>query len=452
MAKAKLEGPRKGTMQSLMGRMYADFGVQMTTGEEFSKTWRYLTFTDPKTGLPSIAHEWIVGAAGFRAGTVNQLRGLAATGKSSLCMLEYASAMRNGGAFCAHLETEGGGMANSRIAEFGMDPRQLAVPDSVDSLENAVKFVDTFRCIIRGGDGGSINELGRKSATKFKTEDAEDPKCEKPILIGIDSLSDLGKDDDVNTDVADMTRAKQPGWFPRQIKAWFRDRKKKYEKQLVTLFLTSQETTKIATGASSFLPPEKTSVAGDAIKFEATVALDLSIKDWKDKAGVKVGREVMLKCFKSKLGCNLGRKVSFFLTDHDGFDFIHADAEFLLGKDSPFKDGGAFPGTRLCYRHSQGITCRPLGDRAFKTEEEFIRAFYANREVLDRCRDWMFTYGYGLPHETRYKDSFDSDGKWVGGEASAKPPTSEPDHDDDDIEEEPPEDDQEELDDPEGAL
>ena len=68
MAKAKLEGPRKGTMQSLMGRMYADFGVQMTTGEEFSKTWRYLTFTDPKTGLPSIAHEWIVGAAGFRAG------------------------------------------------------------------------------------------------------------------------------------------------------------------------------------------------------------------------------------------------------------------------------------------------------------------------------------------------------------------------------------------------
>lgn len=411
------DGPARGSMASLVARMAAN-GIQAVSGEDYSKTWRFLTFADPKTGLPSIAHEWLIGASGFRAGTVNQFRGLAAAGKSSLCMLEYASAYRNEKAFCAHLETEGGGMSNTRIAEFGLRPADLVIPDDVYSFEDAVAFVDTFRCIIRGGDGGSINELGRKSATKFKAEDAEDPECTRPILIGIDSLSNLGKDDDVNTDVADMSKAKQPGWFPRQIKAWLRDREKKYERQLVTLFLTSQETVKIGTGGGMYAPPEKTSVAGDAIKFFASIAIDMSIKDWKDRSGVKIGREMMLKTFKSKISGAYGHKVSFFLTDDNGFDFIHSDAEFLLGKDSPFADGrGIFRGERLCYRHANGITCRPLGDRSFRTEEEFVRAFYDNRDVLDTCRDGLRIWGYGLPHEVKYHGQYDDDGRWIGSGA-----------------------------------
>ena len=413
-------GPAKGSMSFVLDKLRQD-GLIVTTAEDYSKNWRYLTFVDPKTGLPSIAHEYVIGAAGFRAGTVNQLRGLAAAGKSSLCMLEYASAIRNGGAFCAHVETEGGGMSNTRTAEMGIDPSNLIVPDDITSFEAVVQFVDTLRCVIRGGLGGSVNDLGRKSATKFKTEDAADPEKTKPILIGIDSLSNLGKEDDTQQDVSDMSKAKQPGWLPRQVKAWLRAKAKQYERDLLTMFLTSQETVKIATGASSFMPPEKTSVAGDAIKFFDTVAIDVSVKDWKDRTGIPVGREMMLKTFKSKLSCAAGRRVSLFLTKENGFDMIHSDAEFLLGKDSPFADGaGIFDGTRLCYRHAGGISCKPLGDKAFRTEEEFVRAFYDNKEVLDTCRNGLRIMGYGLPHETKYKGQFDENGLYVGPNSEVK--------------------------------
>ena len=424
MAKRKLQpdAPARGSVASLLSRMAGSFGTSATTAEEYSKTWRFLTFMDPKTGLPSIAHEYIVGAAGFRAGTVNQLRGLAGTGKSSLIMLEYASAIRNGGAYCAHLETEGSGMSNDRVAEFGVSPDSLVIPDEADSFESAVAFVDTFRCLIRGGLGGTVNDLGRKSATKFLREEAEDPECTKPILIGIDSLSNLAKDDDTNLDVTDPTKAKPPGWLPRQIKVWLREKAKRYERDLLTLFLTSQETVKIATGPGAFGPPEKTCVAGDAIKFFDSTAISLSIKDWKDRYGNPVGREMMLSNFKSKISGATGRRVSFFLTDHDGFDMIHTDAEFLLGKTSPFADGaGLFNGERLCYRHANGISCRPLSDKSFKTEEEFIRAFYDNRDLVDTCRDWLRIKGYGLPHEDRYRSQF-KDGVYVGESAGGAEP------------------------------
>ena len=325
-------------------------------------------------------------------------------------------------------------MDDSRTAEFGLHPKDVMIPggrtdEAVDdeedddkfvmSFEAVVKFVDTVRCVIRGGLGGSVNDLGRRSATKFKRNEAPDPDRKMPILIGIDSLSNLGKEDDTQQDVTDPTKAKQPGWLPRQVKAWLRAKAKQYELDFLTLFLTSQETQKIATGPMSYGPPEKTSVAGDAIKYFDTTALDVSCKDWKDRAGIKIGREIMLKNFKSKISGATGRKVSFFLTDEDGFDMIHADAEFLLGKDSPFADGrGIFDGTRLCYRHAGGISCKPLGDRTFRTEEEFVRAFYDNKEVLDTVRNGLRIKGYGLPHESRYKGQYDKDHIFVGSGGS----------------------------------
>jgi len=424
MARAKLEradAPRKGSMASLLAKMAEASGISASTAVDYAKSWRYLTFMDPKTGLPSIAHEYLLGASGFRAGTVNQFRALFAKGKSSLCMLEYASAFRNGGAFCAHLETEGAGMSAARIAQFGMDPNQLAIPARCDSFEDAVAFIDTFRCIIRGGDGGSINDLGRKSATKFRKEDAEDPNCEKPILIGVDSLSALGKDDNTKLDVADMAKTQQISWLTVKIREWMRQKAQVYQNQLVTLFLTTHETQKIAMGPMAMLGgPKKTSIAGDAIGMYDTVGIDFGAKDWKGRDGSFMGTEITLRTFKNKLA-PAGRAVSLFLSVEDGFDNIHSDAEFLLGKDSPFADGrGIFKGSRLCYRHSSGITCKPLGDKSFKTEEEFVRAFYDNKEILDTCRDGLRIVGYGLPHERKYKDQYDSNGLWIGSPAFAK--------------------------------
>lgn len=419
MAKRKLEGPPKGSIQSLLAKMSAATGISASTAVDYAKNWRYLTFMDPKTGLPSIAHEYLIGASGFRAGTMNQFRALYAKGKSSLCMLEYASAFRNGGAWCAHLETEGAGMSAARIAQFGLDPNQLAIPNKTDSFEDAVAFIDTFRCIIRGGDGGSINELGRKSATKFKKEDAEDPDCEKPIIIGVDSLSALGKDENTRLDIADMGKTQQISWLTVKIREWMRQKAQIYQEQLVTLFLTTHETQKIQMGPMAMVGgPKKTSIAGDAIGMFDTIGIDFGAKDWKDRSGQLVGTEIMLKTFKNKLS-QAGRSVSLFLTKEDGFDCIHSDAEFLLGKDSPFADGkGIFSGSRLCYKHSQGITCKPLGDKTFKTEEEFVRAFYDNKEVLDTCRNGLRIVGYGLPHEKRFESQYDENGFWIGSPAT----------------------------------
>lgn len=417
----KLNEPRKGSMQSLLAKMAENSGMKVSTAEDYAKNWRYLTFKDPKTGLPSIAHEYLIGAAGFRAGTINQFRALFAKGKSSLCMLEYASAFGNGGAWCAHLETEGAGMSAPRIAQFGMDPSQLVIPDAVNSFEDAVEFIDTFRCIIRGGEGGSINELGRKSATKFKKEDAEDPNNEKPILIGVDSLSALGKDDNTKLDIADMAKTQQISWLTVKIREWLRQKAMVYQRDLVTLFLTTHETQKLQMGPmAAFAGPKKTSIAGDAIGMFDTVGIDFTAKDWRDKSKAIAGTEITLKAFKNKLA-QAGRSVSLFLSKEDGFDMIHSDAEFLLGPDSPFADGkGIFKGSRLCYRHAGGITCTPISDKPFKSEEEFVRAFYENKDILAQARDGLRIVGYNLPHEEKYKSQYDENGMWIGSPALAK--------------------------------
>lgn len=427
VAKKKLEPPARGSMASILARMAADSGVRVSTAVDYSKNWRYLTFMDPKTGLPSIAHEWLLGAAGFRAGTINQFTALYATGKSSVCMLEYASAMRNGGAYCAHLETEGAGMSADRIAQFGLDPNQLAVPERCDSFEDAVAFIDTFRCIIRGGDGGSVSDLGRKSATKFRREDAEDPDCTKPILIGVDSLSALGKDDNTKLDITDVAKTQQISWLTVKIREWLRQKALVYQNQLVTLFLTTHQTEKIQMGlAMPGMKPEKTSIAGNAIGMFDTVKLEFTSRAWKAKSAqeqrkygvepdVEIGTVIGLTTEKNKLGPD-HRRVDLYLSDTEGFDFTHTDAVYLLeNKGSPFAKGvGIFKGESLCGRDSGGIYCKPLGDRKFKFEQDFVEAFYSNKEILDTCREGLRIRGYGLPHETKYKDSYDENGMFIG--------------------------------------
>ena len=405
--------PEKGTMAAILAKMSNEFGIKAETAEDYSKSWRYMDFVDPFTGLPSIAHEALIQASGFRAGTVNQLRGQAATGKSSLCMLEYASACRNGGAYCAHVETEGAGMNNTRVASFGIDPNNLAIPRGVNSFEATVEFVDTLRCIVRGGDGGSINEMGRRSATKFKKEDAADPDCTKPIIIGIDSLSALGKEDNTRTDVADMSKTPQLSWLTVKIREWMRQKASVYERDQLTLFLTTHETQKIKIGPmAGFGPPEKTSVAGDAIKMFDTVAIDFSVKDWKDKAGEVVGTEMILRTFKNKLG-RAGKKISFFLTKDNGFDMIHTDAEYLISSPfSPFAANAGIFGCEPPNRWGQKIRFPHFG-KEFGSEEEFVRWFYENKEVLDQARDGMRIFGYGLPHESKYRSEYEN-GVYIG--------------------------------------
>lgn len=421
MAPRKKLNDQLSGMEAICAKMSEKFGVQAETLEQASKSISYLTFMDPHTGLPSIAHEYLIGAAGFRNGTVVQLRGLGGTGKSALCMLEYASANRAfPRAFCAHIETEGALMTAGRGGSFAIHPKNVAVSKGLNSFEKCAEFVDTFRCVIRGGDPkGTVNDLGRKSATKFKVEDAEDPECKYPILIGIDSLSALGKDDNVHTDISDMSKTQQISWLTVKIREWGRQRASIWQQQNVTLFLTTHETQAFDIGKKSYTGPKKSSVAGEAIKMFDTTGIDFTANDWKGPDGTVVGKIIGLKTFKNRM-VREGRRIGMYLSDAHGFDMIHTDATFLMSEFGPFKTKGFGYVNSECKRDAWGIYCPAvLGEKKTKSEEEFVRAFYEKTDLLMDVRNQYRVCGYGLPHESMYENEFDENHFYIGPQPDA---------------------------------
>lgn len=417
MSPKKKEESKPGAIQSLLARMAAA-GSHAVTATQQSKLWRYLDFRDPRTGLPTISQEWLIGCRGFRSGTINQLRGYKASGKTSFCMLQYGAAqlLSNNESPCVHIETEGSGYSPDRIAEFGVDPDTLLSFDGMNSLEAIAERIDDIVCHVRGGFGGSIGAMGRKVKSQYG--EGIDPECRLPILIGIDSLSMLGKNDLAETDVVDLSKTPQIAFIPKQIREWFRERAKRYEEKYVTLFLTTHATLKDITGtAAMYGGPKRTSVAGDAIEQIDTVAIDFpDRKDWKDdndKSKV-LGTVIHPKVFKNKLNFP-GNDIEMFLSKGNGFDMIHTDCTFLLDrKESPFNaDNGVFVETSeikpvrgmFATRYGGKIKCHLLrNDRDFGSEEEFLRALYDNEDMMMQIRSGLQIRGFGLPFETKYKD------------------------------------------------
>ena len=73
--------------------------------------------------------------------------------------------------------------------------------------------------------------------------------------------------------------------------------------------------------------------------------------------------------------------------------------EFLLKHpESPFTK-------EELYRHSQGITCKPLSNKSFKTDEEFLRALYENTDTLHVIREGLRIRGFGFDFEAKYTPS-----------------------------------------------
>lgn len=400
--KKTLEAAPEGKIQQLLGRLANKHANVMTAAVAMEKV-RYLDFSDPHTGLPSIVQEYLLGSRGFIAGRIAQLRATYSKGKSSYCMLQYASAQKNSKAYCMHIETEGSCMPADRCAIIGVNPNELLQSES-SSLEECFATVDELVCEIRGGFGGSVGEMGRMKKTVFT--DPIDPDCEAPILIGIDSLSALGKEDKVMQDVADVGKVAQIGSTAKTLREYFRNRVQRFNQVQATLFLTTQETVKLDTSMKGmFAGPQKTSVAAEAIGIHATYGIDFESKKWMDKTkGVQLGDILTLKTFKNKWAPR-NRSVELYLTQNNGFDLIHSDVEFLLNHpSSPFADMG-----KDCYRWGDSITCKPLSDKPFKSEEEFLRAFYADEELLRSCREKLGIRGFGFEFETKYAN-FDTDG------------------------------------------
>lgn len=401
MAKAKKElkpTVEETGIQRLMARMAAKHANVMTATEAMRRV-RYMDFMDPHTGLPSITQEYLIGARGFLAGRMTQLRATYSKGKSSFCLLQYAAAQKSSDAYCLHIETEGAMAPADRIAMIGADPDSL-LQSECSSLEDCCSMIDELVCEIRGGFGGSIGDMGRTVKTKYT--DPIDPGCDAPIIIGVDSLSALGKEERVQQDVADVGKVPQVGQTAKMLREYFRNRIQRFNQKQVALFLTTQETVKLEMGMKAFAGPQKTSVAAEAIGIHATFGIDFDSAKWLDKnRGEQIGDILKLKTFKNKWSPR-NRAVELYLTTNNGFDLIHTDAEFLLNHPaSPFSgNSDLFSGDKLCYRHSAGITCKPLSDKSFKTEEEFVRAFYENKDMLQAIRNDMKIRGFGFDWET----------------------------------------------------
>ena len=386
--------PAKGRMGDLVAKLGKSF-TGFTTAAEATENVRYVDVMNPVADLPSITLEYLIGAKGWLAGRICQERATFSKGKSSLMYLMYAAAQKRTGAACLHIETEGAPSPADWIASFGCDPRELWMKEE-KSLEECLDDIDRFVNAFRTGVDG---------------KPPFDPNREVPLMIGVDSLSQLAKEENVEKDVADMGKSVQPGYTAKTMREWFRRRTQRMYEQQACLFLTTHETAKIATGPAAFGGPQKTSVAQEAIAINATYAYDLRVSKWKDnRTGDILGNETTLTCFKNKWsGDKFGgsiREAQIHLDVGHGFDLIHSDAEFLLHHaNSPFAAKfGLFAQDKIPVRNSAGIKCPLLSDKTFKSEEEFVRAFYANEDLLMTCREALKLRGFGFSFESDWKN------------------------------------------------
>jgi RecA/RadA recombinase len=363
---------------------------------DISLTWRYVDFVNPTARLPCISLEYLMGARGLLAGRIAQLRATYSKGKSSFMFLMYAAGQILSDAFCYHIETEGAMSPADYIASFGCDVDKL-LTDEVASLEKCMDKVDRFILNIRGGRGGTTSEqTGRRVATKFV--DPVDAAMASPVLVGIDSLSSLGIDSLVTEDVIDLTSTPAVAQHTRKLREFFRDRAQRFKESQALVMLTSHQTAKIDTGRQHS-QDKKSALAQEAIGIHATYVFDISSTPYKDKdVGGTIGDVVTLYTHKNKISPR-GRELSLYLVWNKGFDLVKTDVEFLLNhQGSPFTK-------EECYRHAQGITCKLLSDKPFKSEEEFLRAFYEKQDLVMALREKMRIRGCGFKFETMYMPS-----------------------------------------------
>lgn len=420
--KKKLERPEASPPR----KSYADFlrrqaddpDSKIRSVTDLEGSWRYVDFSDPFTGMPSLCQEFLVGARGFKVGSVNQLRALWAKGKSSFCYLQYASGYQRNHALCFHIETEGAGMPPERVAEFGIHPDMVGTA-SVNSFEECGAVVDDFICRVRGGFGGSIGESGRQRATIYSKENAFDPDMRFPIMIGIDSISALDQEKNVRQDIVDLARTGQISYMSRGIRSWLGQRAGRFKEAQCCVFLTSHETQNIQTGMAARIPlpqdKQTTSKAGNAIGMYDSTLIGFDSSKWRDdRTKLEIGTEIKLHMLKNKLGWQ-GRRISLFLTPHNGFDLVHSDYEFLVNNPmSPLKALGGVFGEDRVEKVRGGVKCDLLdSSKVYRDEVDFVGDFYENKDLLDTIRDRMYIRGYGLPWESRYQSRFDDNGEIV---------------------------------------
>lgn len=399
----------EGHIGRLLGRL-ASKHSSITTADAAMKDWMYIDFMDPKTGLPSICQEYLIGARGFIAGRIVQLMAEYSMGKSSYCMLQYGAAQRKSGAFCYHIETEGAATPADRVYQFGVNPKELLQAEH-ETIEDCIASVDELICEIRGGFGGSLSASGRVVGTTYT--DPIDPKCEHPILIGIDSLSALGRKDRTEQDILDISKTPQIAKTAVNMRDLFRSRSQRFRKTKTLLFLTTQQTANINQGPmAKFGGSTKTAIAEQALGAAASYGISFSSKKWEDN-GYRVGDILNLETFKNKISPR-GRSISLAITYTDGFDMVKSDVDFLTkNAGSPFnnpKCGFIREGHKSAISSDGGwVKCPAVSSKALRPAD-FAEAFYSNEDLLMTCREKLRVRGFGFDFENKYDTKVTADG------------------------------------------
>lgn len=408
-------------MAAVMGGFKAagikDAEESVTTVAKYWEDMKWIDVYDPVKGRPCIAMEWLLGARGFPAGKVCQLRASFSSGKSAFLYWVYACALRGSTmedrkAWIAHIETEGAPNSADFIARFGCDPR-LFLHIKTNDLNDLFKRIDTFDMALHGGRDGTINpETGRAVKSKFSKEDALDPNMEKPTIVGIDSLSNVGSD--AGGDFVDLDKSEKPGGDSKDVRRFFRAREQDYDRHQVTMFVTTHETTEIKTGpGAGYGGPKSTARNQRALGMALTVAIETTDYPWKGGADGKttLGSRQKLHTFKSKIAPRF-RDVMLFRKDLGGYDMAETDLRFFLGdpKDTNCKDNPFAPGGFLCPEGAKhGITkvrggwsAPMISDKPFKTADEFVEALYSDEERLRKIREHLRIRGFGFDFERQY--------------------------------------------------
>lgn len=421
--------PKKDKQDCLMAAVMNGFkaaGItdtdSVTTIAKYWDSMKWIDIFDPITGRPCIAMEWLLGARGFPAGKVYQLRGSFSSAKSTFLYYVYGCALRGStekerNAWVLHVETEGAPNSADYVARFGCDPN-LFIHVKTNDLNDLFKKIDSFDMALHGGRDGTINpETGRVMKSKFPKEDALDPDMTKPTIVGVDSLSNVGSD--AGGDFVDLDKSEKPGGDSKDVRRFFRAREQDYDRHQLTLFVTTHETTEIKTGpGAGYGGPKSTARNQKALGMALTIALDTLDFPWK---GGKEGKEVLgskqlLTTFKSKIAPR-NRKVTLFRKLLGGYDFAQTDLEFFMGdpKNNNCTTNPFMPGGFLCPEGAKcgitkvrgGYSAPMISDKPFKTADELIEAIYSDKDRLMKIREGLRIRGFGFPFETQYTVAVD---------------------------------------------
>jgi hypothetical protein len=389
----------------------------VTTITDYYKDTKYIDMIDPVKGRPCMTMEWLLGARGFPAGKVYQLRASFSAGKSSFlyyvygCALHGSKGQNDRKAWVAHIETEGAPNPPDYVAQFGFDP-SLFLYMKANDLNDLFKKIDTFDMALHGGRDGTINpETGRAAKSKFTKENALDPDMEKPAIVGVDSLSNVGSD--AGGDFVDLDKSEKPGGDSKDVRRFMRAREQDYDNHKLTLFLTTHETTEIKTGiGAGYGGPKATARNQMAIGMALTVAISTKDYPWKDaKTSEVLGSKQILTTFKSKLAPR-NRTVTLFRKNLGGYDMAETDLQFFMGdpKNNNCINNPFLPGGFLCPEGAKcgitkvrgGYSAPMISDKVFKTADEFVEALYSDEERLRKIRELLRIRGFGFDFETKY--------------------------------------------------